>query len=89
MSARVCSRISCSEEAVATLTFSYVDSMAVLGPLAGTHDPHTYDLCNRHARLTSAPQGWQLIRHRIVSIPDALEDSRNGTIRPDTPGRRR
>jgi hypothetical protein len=75
MSARVCSRISCSEEAVATLTFSYVDSMAVLGPLAGTHDPHTYDLCNRHARLTSAPQGWQLIRHRIVSIPDALEDS--------------
>jgi hypothetical protein len=49
--------------------------MAVLGPLAGTHDPHTYDLCNRHARLTSAPQGWQLIRHRIVSIPDALEDS--------------
>lgn len=74
MSARACSRISCSEDAVATLTYSYVDSMAVLGPLAGTHEPHTYDLCERHARLTSPPQGWQLIRHRIVSIPDARPD---------------
>jgi hypothetical protein len=76
MSARACSRISCSDVAVATLTFSYVDSMAVLGPLAGTHEPHTYDLCDRHARLTSPPQGWQLIRHRIVSVEDALQDSR-------------
>jgi hypothetical protein len=77
MPARACSRISCSEEAVATLTFSYVDSMAVLGPLADTHEPHTYDLCDRHARLTSPPQGWQLIRHRIVSIEDAGHDPAN------------
>jgi hypothetical protein len=76
MSARACSRINCSDEAVATLTFSYVDSMAVLGPLAGVHDPHTYDLCERHARLTTPPQGWQLIRHRIVSMADATLDSR-------------
>ena len=79
MSARACSRISCNDEAVATLTFSYVDSMAVLGPLAGTHEPHTYDLCERHARLTSPPQGWQLIRHRIVAIEDADQDAPNGS----------
>ncbi|WEO78168.1 DUF3499 family protein [Cryobacterium sp. SO2] len=87
MSARACSRISCSDEAVATLTFSYADSMAVLGPLAGTHEPHTYDLCDRHARLTSAPQGWQLIRHRIVSIADAGPDASQRANGPDTPGR--
>jgi hypothetical protein len=71
MTVRPCSRISCTDAAVATLTFSYVDSMAVLGPLAGTHEPHSYDLCDRHAKLTSPPQGWQLIRHRMVSIADA------------------
>jgi hypothetical protein len=74
MFARACSRINCSDAAVATLTFSYVDSMAVLGPLAGTQDPHTYDLCDRHARLTSPPQGWQLIRHRIVTMAEATRD---------------
>ena len=71
MSSRPCSRISCSDEAVATLTFSYADSMAVLGPLSGSHEPHTYDLCERHARLTTPPQGWQMIRHRLTSIEDA------------------
>jgi hypothetical protein len=77
MSVRQCSRISCHDEAVATLTFSYADSMAVLGPLAGTHEPHSYDLCDRHARLTSPPQGWQMIRHRIESIADAERDSQS------------
>jgi hypothetical protein len=77
MSVRACSRISCSEKAVATLTFSYADSMAVLGPLAGSHEPHTYDLCDRHARRTSPPQGWQLIRHRIVALPDAGQGAAN------------
>lgn len=71
MSFRPCSRISCNEEAVATLTFSYADSMAVLGPLSGTHEPHSYDLCDRHARSTSAPQGWQIVKHRITTIAEA------------------
>jgi hypothetical protein len=79
MSARACSRINCSDAAVATLTFSYVDSMAVLGPLAGAQDPHTYDLCERHARLTSPPQGWQLIRHRIVTMAEATRDDPDQT----------
>jgi len=74
MSARACSRISCSDEAVATLTFSYADSMAVLGPLAGTHEPHSYDLCDRHARLTTPPQGWQMIRHRLKAETNVQQD---------------
>jgi hypothetical protein len=49
------------------MTFVYADSMAVLGPLAATHEPHSYDLCDRHAERTSAPQGWQVIRHKVMN----------------------
>ena len=62
---RLCSRVACTEPAVATLTYVYADSMAVLGPLSGSFEPHSYDLCNRHAERLSAPQGWQVIKHRI------------------------
>lgn len=72
MSNRPCSRISCPNEAVSTMTFVYADSMAVLGPLSRTHDPHSYDLCERHAQRTSAPQGWQVVRHRVMG--DVLGD---------------
>jgi hypothetical protein len=37
--------------------------MAVLGPLAFAPEPHGYDLCRRHAERTSAPVGWQVVRH--------------------------
>ncbi|HEX6365194.1 MAG TPA: DUF3499 family protein [Agromyces sp.] len=60
---RRCSRTACTAEAVATLTFDYADSMAVVGPLAGSRDPGGYDLCARHAERTSAPVGWQVVRH--------------------------
>jgi hypothetical protein len=35
----------------------------VLGPLAIRREPHSYDLCERHAERLSAPQGWQIVRH--------------------------
>lgn len=63
MSDRPCSRVGCLGEAVATLTYVYADSMAVLGPLSQTSEPHSYDLCSRHAERLSAPQGWQIIRY--------------------------
>ncbi|QTX05242.1 DUF3499 family protein [Agromyces archimandritae] len=62
---RACSRTACSVEAVATLTFVYADSMAVLGPLALRPEPHSYDLCAKHAERTSPPKGWQLVRHSL------------------------
>ena len=40
--------------------------MAVLGPLALSPEPHSYDLCGRHAERTSAPQGWQVVRHVVA-----------------------
>lgn len=66
MSKRPCSRTGCPTEAVATLTYVYADSMAVLGPLSQKAEPHSYDLCERHAERLSAPQGWQIIR--LVSL---------------------
>ena len=64
---RPCSRQTCRRPAVATLTYVYADSMAVLGPLSGVAEPHSYDLCEGHADRLSAPQGWSVIR---ISAPD-------------------
>lgn len=62
-SARRCSRNGCPKLAVATLTYVYADSTAVVGPLAAFAEPHTYDLCEQHARSLTAPRGWDLVRH--------------------------
>lgn len=62
MRSRRCSRAGCSKPAVATLTYVYVDSTAVLGPLAIQAEPHCYDLCRPHAHGLSAPRGWEVIR---------------------------
>jgi len=47
---------------VATLTYIYADSMAVLGPLATFAEPHAYDLCALHSDRLTAPRGWEVIR---------------------------
>jgi hypothetical protein len=66
MSVRPCSKVACNRDAVATLTYVYADSMAVLGPLSGSAEPHSYDLCERHAERMSVPQGWHVIRHVVL-----------------------
>ena len=48
--------------AVATLTYAYADSTAVVGPLALRAEPGTHDLCAGHCRTMSTPRGWELIR---------------------------
>ncbi|MGH3866044.1 MAG: DUF3499 domain-containing protein [Pseudonocardiaceae bacterium] len=62
-SVRRCSRTGCTNPAVATLTFAYADSTAVVGPLATSSEPHSYDLCERHALGLTAPRGWDVVRH--------------------------
>jgi hypothetical protein len=66
MTGRPCSKVACIDEAVSTLTYVYADSMAVLGPLSQTAEPHSYDLCARHAERLSAPKGWQVVRHVVL-----------------------
>jgi hypothetical protein len=58
---------------VATLTYVYADSTAVLGPLATYAEPHSYDLCSEHSERLVAPRGWEVIR--LAPDPDALGPS--------------
>jgi hypothetical protein len=69
---RRCCRPGCPHYAVATLTFVYSDSTAVIGPLATSRDPHSWDLCVSHAGRITAPRGWELVRHsgQLATNPD-------------------
>ncbi len=69
---RRCCRPGCPHYAVATLTFVYSDSTAVVGPLATANEPHSWDLCVGHASRITAPRGWQLVRHAgaLVAPPE-------------------
>ncbi|MGI6879153.1 DUF3499 family protein [Microbacterium sp. gxy059] len=63
MRERICSKVSCDREAVATLTFDYEGRQAALGPLGLGNDPHAHDLCALHADRLQVPQGWTVLRH--------------------------
>ena len=72
---RRCSKPSCVRPAVATLTYVYADSTAVLGPLAAYAEPHCYDLCQPHSDRLTAPVGWEVIR--LDPDPEALRPTRD------------
>jgi hypothetical protein len=55
---------------VATLTYVYAESTAVLGPLATYAEPHCYDLCQPHSERLTAPRGWEVVR--LAPDPDSL-----------------
>ncbi|MBK1785699.1 DUF3499 domain-containing protein [Prauserella cavernicola] len=74
-SVRKCSRTGCLEPAVATLTYAYSDSTAVVGPLATASEPHSYDLCEAHALRLTVPRGWEVVRHEgEFSEPEPSSD---------------
>ncbi len=66
---RQCSRSACRQSAVATLTYVYADSTAVLGPLATYAEPHCYDLCEQHAGSLTVPRGWEVLRLAMPTHP--------------------
>ncbi|MGN6598952.1 MAG: DUF3499 domain-containing protein [Actinomycetales bacterium] len=70
---RRCSRTACGRPAVATLTYVYADSTAVLGPLATYAEPHCYDLCAVHSARLTVPRGWEVMR--LAADPNALAPS--------------
>ncbi|WP_307005523.1 DUF3499 domain-containing protein [Sinomonas atrocyanea] len=88
---RHCSRSACRQAAVATLTYVYADSTAVLGPLATFAEPHSYDLCATHADRLTVPRGWDVLRLALPAAPArnpddilALADAvREGTARDE------
>ena len=52
---------------MATLTYVYADSTAVVGPLATYAEPHSYDLCEDHAGRLTAPRGWEVVRLDVAT----------------------
>jgi hypothetical protein len=60
---------------VATLTYVYADSTAVVGPLAAFAEPHCYDLCDEHAGRLTAPRGWDVVR--LETDPAAVVPSQD------------
>lgn len=66
MDGRLCSKVGCAREAVATLTYDYGDQMAALGPLGAANDPQAHDLCSPHAERMSVPAGWLVVRHEAL-----------------------
>ena len=70
---------------MATLTYVYSDSTAVVGPMATVREPHSWDLCLGHASRITAPRGWDLMRHAaplpinpdeddLVALADAVRE---------------
>lgn len=80
---------------MATLTYVYSDSTAVVGPLASFAEPHSYDLCEDHAVNFTVPRGWEVMRHAgefpapIPQVDDleALADAVREAARLDAPDR--
>lgn len=71
---RLCSRSACRRTAIATLTYVYADSTAVLGPLATYPEPHCYDLCPEHADRLTVPRGWTVLRLELPARPRLAPD---------------
>jgi len=92
--ARRCSRSGCANAAVATLTYVYADSTAVVGPLASFSEPHSYDLCETHGQRLTAPRGWEVVRHEVnpddilpstddlLALADAVREAARPTHAP-------
>ena len=74
MGSRCCSRTACKHPPVYTLTYVYRDSTAVLGPLAAYVEPHSYDLCEKHAARLVAPRGWDVVRLPVDPAADRADD---------------
>lgn len=83
---------------MATLTYVYADSTAVLGPLAQLAEPHSYDLCSEHANRLTAPRGWEVVRvvpefvptgptpDDLVALAEAVREAGRPRVAPPVPG---
>jgi len=96
-SGRRYSRTACGRPAVATLTYVYADSTAVLGPLATYAEPHCYDLCAAHSERLTAPRGWEVLRlapdpatvgpssDDLEALADAVREAARPALPADAP----
>jgi hypothetical protein len=69
---RQCSRTGCAAGATATLEYQYGRALVWLHDLSDEREPHSYDLCDRHAARLSVPNGWRLEDRRAAHRPVQL-----------------
>ena len=65
---RQCSRTGCAEPAAVCLSYDYARRSVWLDVPAEVRDPHSYDLCLRHAERVSVPHGWSLDDRRALTV---------------------
>lgn len=81
---------------MSTLTYVYAEQTAVLGPLATYAEPHSYDLCSRHATGMTTPRGWEIVRldppegapppaDDLVALAEAVREHRGSPVRAAKP----
>jgi hypothetical protein len=67
---RICAKMRCGAEPVATVALSYVTREVVIGPLAPERDPNLLDFCAEHVDRMVPPRGWT-VRDERALVPTA------------------
>lgn len=68
---RTCARPGCQRHAVATLSYSYADSVVWVDDLAAEAHPMIHDLCPEHADRLRVPRGWERRDARVGAVVGA------------------
>lgn len=78
---------------MATLTFVYAESTAVIGPLSANDEPHSWDMCSQHADRITVPVGWEMIRsesgfnqpaedQELTALAEAVREAGGNSLAP-------
>ncbi|HEX9123595.1 MAG TPA: DUF3499 family protein [Actinomycetota bacterium] len=65
---RVCAKMRCSREAVATIGLSYEAKVVVVGDLSREPNPNLLDLCSEHVERLTPPIGWRMRDERAAAL---------------------
>ena len=63
---RVCAKVRCTAEAVATIGLSYEQRTVVIGRLVTDPNPNLLDLCAEHVAGLTPPRGWDVRDDRVA-----------------------
>jgi hypothetical protein len=57
---RICAKMRCGHEPVATVSLRYGDREVVVDDLHPERDPNLLDLCREHVARMTPPVGWRV-----------------------------
>ena len=65
---RVCAKMRCSHEPVATVSLVYTERTVVVDDLFDERDPNLLDLCPEHSGRMTPPVGWVVQDRRTTPV---------------------